>query len=109
MRIRIVKKKNQVKDEPTELITSEAECCTAAEPLEAEPLEAEPLLEAWKIDLGNITEDKVVVLLKHWRKFLRTLSNDDKKIVRKWACGDGSGCSPEEINRWAKATKGSLD
>jgi hypothetical protein len=73
------------------------------------PLPVEPIVERYTVQLGNISEDKVVALLKHWRSFLHTLSNDDKKIVRKWACGDGSGCSPEEINRWAKATKGSLD
>ena len=100
MRIKIVKKKNPAPK------LAEKECCAECE---SEPLLAEPLMEAWKIDLGNITEDKVVVLLKHWRKFLHTLSNEDKKIVRKWACGTSSGCSPEDINRWAKATKGSLD
>jgi hypothetical protein len=75
-----------------------------------EPLLAEPIIEnRYKVDLGNISEDKVVALLKRWREFLHTLSNDDKKHIRQWACGDCDGCSPENINRISKAIKGSLD
>jgi len=68
-----------------------------------------PIQEArYKVDLGNITEDKVVSLLKRWREFLHTLSDDDKKMVHKWACGTSNGCTPEAIDRWSKAIKGSL-
>lgn len=75
-----------------------------------EPLLAEPIIEArYKIDLGNISEDKVIALLKRWRDFLHTLSNEDKRYVRQWACGDCDGCSPENINKISKAIKGSLD
>ena len=75
-----------------------------------EPLPVEPIVEArYKVDLGNISEDKVVALLKRWREFLHTLSNEDKRYVRQWACGDCDSCSPENINRISKAIKGSLD
>jgi hypothetical protein len=61
------------------------------------------------VELGDIMEDKVVALLKRWRKFVNSLSNEQKATVRRWACGDNDGCTPETINRWSKALKGSLD
>tara|TARA_Y100000592_G_C5464246_1_gene315788 strand:- start:1245 stop:1514 length:270 start_codon:yes stop_codon:yes gene_type:complete len=70
----------------------------------------EPLQEGHiNVELKDLHEDKVVALLKRWRQFVNSLSNEQKSTVRKWACGDNDGCTPEIINRWSKALKGSLD
>ena len=74
-----------------------------------EPLLAEPIYEAKTVvKLGDITEDKVVALLRRWREFVNSLDNDQKQQVRRWACGDQNGCTPQVIDRWARALKGSL-
>ena len=74
------------------------------------PLEVEPLIESkYKVDLGNISENKVVALLRRWLEFVNSLTNEQKAQVREWACGSHSACTPEKINRWSKALKGSLD
>ena len=97
MRIRIKRKKK----EANRTVSTDVDEYRLIDPV--------PIQEAqYKVDLGNITEDKVVSLLKRWRKFLHSLSDDDKKIVHKWACGTSNGCSPEAIDRWSKAIKGSL-
>ena len=74
-----------------------------------EPLLVEPIYEAKTVvQLGDITEDKVVALLRRWREFVNSLDQQQKLQVRKWACGDEDGCTPQKIDRWARALKGSL-
>ena len=65
------------------------------------------LAEMVKIDLGSLTEDKWVVLYKKWRSFLTSLTDEQKRQIRVWACP--TVCTPVEIDRIVKATKGSLE
>ena len=65
------------------------------------------LTENKKVDLGRIDEDPSVQLYERWREFLNSLSKDDKRQIRQWACPDV--CSPRHIDRWVKATKGTLE
>ena len=65
------------------------------------------LTENKKIDLGRIDGDPSVQLYEKWRKFLNSLSNEDKRQIRIWACPQT--CSAREIDQWVKATKGTLE
>ena len=65
------------------------------------------LSEMVKVDLGSLSEDKWVVLYKKWRSFLTSLTDDQKRQIRVWACP--TVCTPVEIDRIVKATKGSLE
>ena len=60
-----------------------------------------------KVDLGRIDKDPSVELYDRWRTFLNSLSKEDKRQVRRWACPDR--CSPRDIDRLVKATKGTLE
>jgi hypothetical protein len=63
--------------------------------------------ERYQIDLGRIDEDKSVRLFKRWKEFVNSLSNDERQQIRVWACP--VSCSPKQIDRWVKATKGTLE
>ena len=63
--------------------------------------------ERYEIDLGRIDEDKSVRLFKRWKEFVNSLSNEEKQQIRVWACP--TTCSPNEIDRLVKATKGMLE
>ena len=65
------------------------------------------LSEMVKVDLGSLSEDKWVVLYKKWRSFLTSLSDEQKRQIKVWACP--TVCTPVEIDRIVKATKGSLE
>ena len=60
-----------------------------------------------KVDLGRIDEDPTVALFERWRKFLNSLTNEEKRQIRVWACPQT--CTPKEIDRLVKATKGNLE
>ena len=71
---------------------------------------------AW-LDDGNekvtlsmdLNEDPWVALYATWRQFVAGLTDEEKRVVKKWACGTPEPCSKEEINDWVSATKGSLN
>ena len=63
--------------------------------------------ESYKVDLGRIDEDPSVQLYERWREFLNSLSKEDKRQIRQWACPQS--CSAREIDQWVKATKGTLE
>ena len=65
------------------------------------------LSEMVKVDLGSLSEDKWVVLYKKWRSFLTSLTDEQKRQIKVWACP--TVCTPVEIDRLVKATKGSLE
>ena len=65
------------------------------------------LSEMVKVDLGSLSEDKWVVLYKKWRSFLTSLTDEQKRQIKVWACP--TVCTPMEIDRIVKATKGSLE
>ena len=69
--------------------------------------EVDILSEMVKVDLGSLSEDKWVVLYKKWRSFLTSLSDEQKRQIKVWACP--TVCTPVEIDRIVKATKGSLE
>ncbi len=63
--------------------------------------------EEYIIEVNN-EEDRYVVLYSKWRKFVSSLSNDEKKVVRNWACGDCNEMTPQTLDMWARAIKGNL-
>ena len=78
-----------------------------------EPEDAPP---AWEEDDSTQTiqfdtsiKDPFVTVFANWRKFMMPLSKEERKFVKKLACGDKQGCSNEDINAVVSATKGTLD
>jgi hypothetical protein len=57
----------------------------------------------------DLNEDPWVALYSTWRQFVSSLTDEEKRVVKKWACGTKEPCSKEEINDWVSATKGSLN
>ena len=64
--------------------------------------------EKIELELYLKKEDPYVKLYAGWRDFMGSLSDRERKVIRKWTCGEQS-CSNEEINNVVKATKGTLD
>tara|TARA_B100001093_G_scaffold455972_1_gene466556 strand:+ start:198 stop:464 length:267 start_codon:yes stop_codon:yes gene_type:complete len=58
-------------------------------------------------DLGR--DDPWPAIYSRWRAFQNSLTEPEKRVVRRWTCGADEGCSKEEVNDLVKATKGTLD
>lgn len=61
----------------------------------------------YEFSLEELYGDKTVRLFKRWRKFLHSLDSKQRQQIRIWACP--ATCTPREIDRLVKATKGSLE
>ena len=55
----------------------------------------------------DLKKDKKVALYERYRKFINSLTEEEKRQIRIWACPQS--CSPREIDMWIKATKGNLE
>ena len=55
----------------------------------------------------DLKKDKWVYLYERYREFIKSLTEEEKRQIRVWACPQT--CSPKEIDMWIKATKGTLE
>ena len=58
-------------------------------------------------DLGR--DDPWPAIYSRWRAFQNSLTDAERRVVKRWTCGQDKGCSKEEVNDLVKATKGTLD
>lgn len=54
--------------------------------------------------------DPWVEIYGRWRAFQASLTDQERKVVRRWTCGaQENRCSNEEVDKIVRATKGTLD